>query len=94
MGGGTVTLAQLVWPPRWRTSGPHPATPATAPPAAHDAVKAFYATLPDHLPHAVDNRPTFLPLEAAILFVADHPGWRLRYLQGRWRVISGPRAVT
>ena len=22
----------------------------------------------------------------ALLFVADHPGWRLRYLQGGWRV--------
>lgn len=54
---------------------------------AHDTVKAFYASLQDHVPHAVDNRPTFLPFETALAYVADHPGWRLRKIGPDWRVI-------
>lgn len=56
---------------------------------AHDTVRAFYGALPDHVPHAVDNRPTFLPFGAALLFVVDHPGWRLRYIGGNWRCVRG-----
>lgn len=73
-------------PSRWRTPGPHPATPPRfdwfQPPHYRPASKQasrFYRRLHPQ------------PLEAALLFVAEHPGWRLRYLQGDWRII---RTVT